>query len=635
VTGGARARFSERTAWARNAAAPLRDFLETETGGAVVLLGATLVALAWANSPWWDSYESAWTTDLSLRIGASGISQDLRHWVNQGLMTFFFLVVGLEAKRELDIGQLRDRRRIAIPLVAALGGMALPVCIYLAFNAGGSGAHGWGVAMSTDTAFALGVLALVAPRGTRLRVRLLTLAVCDDLVALVVIATAYTSHVSVMPLVVAIGIFGTILGLRFASHVWRTQAAAALGVAFWVALFKSGIDPVIAGLGVGLVTSAYSPPRADLERVAELTRSFREQPTPQLARTAQRGVASAVSPNERLQYRLHPWTSFVIVPLFALANAGIHLNGGLIKDAASSPITMGILVGYVVGKPVGILGASALGLKVLPGVRRGLSWPVIAGGGVVAGIGFTVSLLIASLAFHGRELEEAKFGVLATALVASLGGWAAFRLIARLPAPVRARQIAGTEDDIVDLSDDVDPERDHIRGAEDAPVTLVEYGDYECPYCGQAEMVVRELLLAFGDDLRYVWRHLPLSDVHPHAQLAAEAAVAAAAQDAFWEMHDTLLQHQDEIAPRDLTRYAEELGLDTDRFREELRRHEHAGRVADDVSTADASGVTGTPTFFINGKRHHGAYDVATLTAAVRTARARAAAVAVRPPPGT
>jgi protein-disulfide isomerase len=180
----------------------------------------------------------------------------------------------------------------------------------------------------------------------------------------------------------------------------------------------------------------------------------------------------------------------------------------------------------------------------------------------------------------------------------------------------------------------VDPERDHIRGAEDAPVTLVEYGDYECPYCGQAEMVVRELLLAFGDDLRYVWRHLPLSDVHPNAQLAAEAAVAAAAQDAFWEMHDTLLQHQDDIAPRDLTRYADELGLDTDRFRAELRRHEHAGRVADDVSTADASGVTGTPTFFINGKRHHGAYDVATLTAAVRTARARAAAVAVRPQPG-
>jgi Na+/H+ antiporter NhaA len=627
VTGGGRARFSERTAWARNLAAPLRDFLSTETGGAVALLAAAVVALVWANSPWPHSYESVWTTKLSIRLGDTGISQDLRHWVNDGLMTFFFLVVGLEAKRELDMGQLRERRRIGIPVVAALGGMALPVAIYLAFNAGGPGADGWGAAMSTDTAFALGVLALVAPRGTRLRVRLLTLAVFDDLVALVVIATAYTSHVSVVPLVVALALFGALLALRYATFAWRLRAAAVLAVALWVALYKSGIDPVIGGLAVGLVTSAYSPPRESLERVVGLTRSFREQPTPELARTTQRGVASAISPNERFQYLLHPWTSFVIVPLFALANAGIHVDGGLLADAFGSPITLGILVGYVVGKPLGILGASAIAVRLPFGLRRGLSWPVVAGGGVVAGIGFTVSLLIASLAFHGRELEEAKIGVLCTAVVASLGGWAAFRLIARLPQSLRARQIAATDEEILDLADDVDPARDHIRGVEGAPVTLVEYGDYECPYCGQAEMVVRELLSSFGDDLRYIWRHLPLNDVHPHTQMAAEATEAAAAQGSFWEMHDQLLAHQDEIEPRDLGRYAEELGLDMDRFWDELRRHEHAERVADDVGTADASGVAGTPTFFVNGKRHHGAYDVATLTAAVRAARARAAAV--------
>jgi Na+/H+ antiporter NhaA len=622
-----RARFSGRTAWARNLAAPVRDYLSTETGGALALLAATLVALAWANSPWPDSYESLWTTVLSIRLGDSGISLDLREWVNQGLMTFFFLVVGLEAKRELDLGQLRDRRRIAIPLVAALGGMALAVAIYLAFNAGGPGADGWGAAMSTDTAFALGVLALVAPGGTRLRVRLLTLAVVDDLVALTVIATAYTSHLSVVPLIVAIGLFGALVALRYAPSSWRTQAAAVVGVAFWIALHDSGIDPVIAGLAVGLVTGAYPPPRTELERVVELTRSFREQPTPELARTAQRGVASAISPNDRLQYRLHPWTSFVIVPLFALANAGIHVDGGLLEDSVSSPITLGILVGYVVGKPLGIVGFSALALRLSPALRRSLSWPVIAGGGVVAGIGFTVSLLIASIAFEGRELEQAKIGVLSSALVASLGAWAAFRAIARLPTAMRARQIAGTADEIVDLAEETDPERDHIRGRPDAPVTLVEYGDYECPYCGQAEVVVRELLRSFGDDLRYVWRHLPLNDVHPNAQLAAEAAEAAAAQGAFWEMHDKLLEHQEELAPRDLGRYAEELGLDRDRFWEGLRRHEHAGRVADDVGTADASGVAGTPSFFINGRRHHGAYDVATLTSAVRAARARAAAV--------
>jgi Na+/H+ antiporter NhaA len=282
--------------------------------------------------------------------------------------------------------------------------------------------------MSTDTAFALGVLALVAPGGTRLRVRLLTLAVVDDLVALVVIAAAYTERVSVVPLCVAIGLFVALLALRFAPHSWRGLAAAGLGVAFWVALFESGIDPVIAGLAVGLVTSAYPPPRAKLERVVELTRSFREQPTPELARTAQRGVASAISPNDRLQYRLHPWTSFVIVPLFALSNAGIHIQGSVLRHAVSSPITLGIVIGYVVGKPLGIVGASWLGLRLrLAGARRGLSWPVIAGGGVVAGVGFTVALLIATLAFHGRELEEAKLGVLAAALIAALASWPARR----------------------------------------------------------------------------------------------------------------------------------------------------------------------------------------------------------------
>lgn len=613
-----------RTAWARNLAAPVRDFLGTETGGAVVLLCAAVAALVWANSPWSASYESVWTTRLSIRLGDSGISQDLRHWVNEGLMTFFFLVVGLEAKREFDIGQLRERQRIAVPVVAALGGMAIPVAIFLAFNAGGPGAHGWGAAMSTDTAFALGVLALVAPGGTRLRVGLLTLAVVDDLVALVVIATAYTEHVSLIPLAIAAGLFVTLVALRFVPLGWRRQAAALLGVGVWVALYESGIDPVITGLAVGLATSAYPPARTDLERVTELTRSFREQPTAELARSAQLGVASAISANERLQYRLHPWTSFVIVPLFALANAGIQVDGELLADAAASPITLGILVGYVAGKPIGVLGTAWLASRrSLAGLRPALGWPAIAGGGVVAGVGFTVSLLISSLAFEGQQLEEAKLGVLGAAVVASLGSVAAFRLIALLPAEARARQLLGTADEILDLSEEIDPERDHVRGAANAAVTLLEYGDYECPYCGQAEVVIRELLVSFGDDLRYAWRHLPLNDVHPSAQMAAEAAEAAAAQGAFWEMHDRLLEHQDELLEPHLSAYAEAIGLDVGRFWEDVGRRRHAARVAEDVASADASGVAGTPTFFINGARHQGAYDVASLAAAVRAAHAR------------
>ena len=398
-----------------------------------------------------------------------------------------------------------------------------------------------------------------------------------------------------------------------------------LGVAIWVALYESGIDPVIAGLAVGLVTSAYPPARGDLERVTELARSFREQPTPELARAAQRGVASAISANERLQHRLHPWTSFVIVPLFALANAGIHVDGGLLGDAASSPMTLGIVFGYALGKPLGVVGASWLATRPwLANLRRSLSWPVIVGGGTVAGVGFTVSLLISSLAFHGRQLAEAKLGVLAAAVVASLLAWGVFRVIGRLPVEVRARQIAGTADELLDLSDEVDPERDHVRGSEEAVVTLVEYGDYECPYCGQAEVVIRELLDSFGDDLRYVWRHLPLNDVHPNAQMAAEAAEAAAAQGAFWEMNDALLDHQGELAPADLRRHAEALGLDVERFWDELRARDHLARVEEDVASADASGVAGTPSFFINGRRHRDSYDIATLTAAVRAARTRA-----------
>jgi Na+/H+ antiporter NhaA/predicted DsbA family dithiol-disulfide isomerase len=497
------------------------------------------------------------------------------------------------------------------------------VAIYLAFNAGGPGARGWATAMSTDTAFALGVLALVAPRGaTRLRVFLLTLVIVDDLGGLLVIATVYSENISVVALALALALFGVLVALRYAP-VARTPAAAVVATAMWVALFESGVHPSIAGLAIGLVTSAYPPSRSDLERATALVRAFREQPTPELARSAQLSLVSAISANERLQHRLHPWTGFVIVPMFALANAGIHLDGGLLARAIASPVTLGIFVGYVVGKPVGIVCASWLATRpVLGGQRLSISWPGLAGVGTVAGIGFTVSLLLSSLAFEGERLDEAKLGILAAAISATLLSWAVFRLIALIPESTRARQILGTADELVDLAVDVDPARDHIRGPADAPVTLVEYGDYECSYCGQAERVIRELLISFGDDLRYVWRHLPLTDVHPHAQMAAEAAEAAGAQGAFWEMHDTLLDHQDALRPIDLGHYAEQLGLDVERFWDELRRHVHAPRIAEDVASADASGVSGTPTFFINSRRHHGPYDIETLTEAVRAARA-------------
>src|SRR5215211_5727181 len=281
--------FIERTAWARNLAAPVRDFLNTESGGAVALLCAAVAALAWANSPWSDSYESFWSTELSVRVGSEGVAMELREWVSEGLMTFFFLVVGLEARREFDLGALRERRRISLLVASAIGGMTLSVLIFVAFNAGGAGAHGWGAAMSTDTAFALGVLALVSPGATRLRVRLLTLVVIDDLVALLVIATVYTEEVDALAIAVAAGLVCALVATRYAPVAWRQPLAALLGVGVWVALHDSGIDPLITGLAVGLAISAYPPARTDLERATELTRSFREQPTPELARSAQLG----------------------------------------------------------------------------------------------------------------------------------------------------------------------------------------------------------------------------------------------------------------------------------------------------------------------------------------------------------
>jgi Na+/H+ antiporter NhaA len=605
---------------------PLRDFLRTETGSAAVLLAAVLAALAWANI-YPASYESFWQTHLSIRIGSYGVDRELRDWVNSGLMAVFFFVIGLEARREFDMGELRERRRVALPLVAGISGMLVPVAIYLGINAGHASAHGWGAAMSTDTAFALGMLALLGSRlPAGLRVFILTVAVVDDLVALGVIAVVYSHRIAVPALLVALGIFGVILLVR-AGGVRRGVVYALLAVAAWAALLASGVDPVVIGLAMGLLTYAYPAARSDLERATGLVRLFREQPTPELERSARLGLASAISPNERLQRMYHPWSSYVIVPLFALANAGIALGGSQLSRAFSSPITLGILLGYLVGKPVGIVGASWLATTLSRGrLRPPVGWGATLAGGMIAGVGFTVSLLIATLAFRGEQLQQAKVGILSALVCAVAATWAVTVVIRALPRRLRIRALLGTSEGIVDLAVPVDPHRDHRRGPVEAPVTLVEYGDFECPYCGRAEPAIRELLADFGD-VRYVWRHLPLNDVHQHAQLAAEGAEAAAAQGAFWEMHDRLLAHQGALGVSDLLRYAQEIGLDDDRFERDLRTHAGVARVAEDVESADLSGVSGTPTFFVNGRRHHGAYDIGSLSAAVHEARKRAALV--------
>jgi protein-disulfide isomerase len=380
----------------------------------------------------------------------------------------------------------------------------------------------------------------------------------------------------------------------------------------------------VVGLALGLLVWATPAARSDLEEAGERFREFREQPTPELQRSARESIRTAISPNERLQLMYHPWTSYAIVPLFALVNAGIAIDGDFLERAASSPITIGVLVGYVAGKPLGIAGAALLVTWLSRGrLRPTVGWGAVAGAGASAGVGFTVSLLVATLAFDGPQLEEAKAGVLAAAVGAAAVTWVLFRALSRLPRHRRIAAMLGGAEPLLDLEFPVDPESDHIRGPLDAPVTVVEYSDFECPYCGRAEPAVRELLSDFAD-VRYVWRHLPLTDVHPHAQLAAEASEAAADQGAFWEMHDLLLEHENALQPPDLVSYAERLGLDVARFSADLRGHVGANRIAQDVEGADLSGVSGTPTFFVNGRRHHGAYDIDTLSRAVRAAGARA-----------
>jgi Na+/H+ antiporter NhaA len=399
----------------------------------------------------------------------------------------------------------------------------------------------------------------------RLRAFLLTFAVVDVFLAILVIATVYTTNLVVGYLVAAAALLLVLRIVAVLGFIWA-PVCATVGLLAWVATQASGVDPVVVGLAMGLMTYASPAARLDLERASDLFRLFREQPTPELARTASIGLQAAISPNERLQTLFHPWTSFVIVPLFAVANAGIPIDASFLSHAYTSPVTLGIIFGYVLGKPIGITGSTLLVTKLSRGrLRPPVGWAAVAGGGLIAGIGFTVSLLIANLAFHGDTLDDAKLGVLTAAAVASSLSWLLFRATAKLPQPVRIKALLGTSQLLTDLADPVDPDQDHYRGPEDAPVTLVEYGDFECPFCGRAEPVVRELLADFGD-LRYVWRHLPLTDVHPNAQLAAEASEAAAAQGRFWEMHDLLLAHQDALRPPDLMRYAEELGLDVDRF---------------------------------------------------------------------
>lgn len=384
---------------------PLQEFLRTEASGGIVLLVAALAALIWANSPADGSYVDLWNEVVGFDLGIFSAREDLQHWVNDGLMVIFFFVVGLEIKRELLHGELTDRRKAALPVAAALGGMLVPAAIFVALNAGGDGAKGWGIPMATDIAFAVGVLALLGNRiPSSLRVFLLALAIVDDIGAILVIAVFYTDSLQWDSLIIASVTVALLVAIQ-AVGVHSIIPYLLLGLVLWAAVYESGIHATIAGVALGLLWPSWT------------------------------WKSTADASLEGTEHLLHPWSSFLVVPLFALANSGVDLGGGIITDAASSPVTLGVALGLLLGKPAGIIAATWIATRTrIARLPDGVTWTHIVGAGLVAGIGFTVSLFISELAFDRRDLiDEAKIGILCASIIAGAVGYTFLRATSRPP----------------------------------------------------------------------------------------------------------------------------------------------------------------------------------------------------------
>ena len=587
-----------------------------ENSAAGLLLLATVVAILWANSPWSDSYWTLLDTHVGFSFGDTHFELTVKHLINDGLMTFFFFVVGLEVMAEFTIGELTDRARAAVPVVAAVAGLAVPALIFLLINSSGENASAWGVVISTDTAFLIGALAIINPKfPARLRLFLLTLAVVDDIGALSVIALFYSDAIRIGPLLIAAVLIAGIALVRYLP-AGRGPAYAVLGFALWVALYMGGVHPTLAGVAIALLIPVFTPERRQVEETVDLIRAFRQSPSSEYARAASRGLRESISINERLQTQFGPYVSFLVLPLFALVNAGVRLTAETMSAAMRSPLTWGIVAGLVVGKLIGITGATWLVARVRWGqLAPGLTLRRVAGGAALSGIGFTISLFIIDIAIDDPlRQDEARVGVLLASLLAFLLGWAIFKLTDRFSPP----EAVGMK-----LVRWVDPERDHVRGPGDAPLTLVEYGDFECPFCSRATGSIDQVRKHFGDELRYVWRHLPLERVHPRAFDAARASEAAALQGKFWELAREMFAHPDDLEWSDIYRYAVAAGIDIEQFDKDVRIHASKvlHRVQDDAQDAEVMDLNSTPTFFVNGKRHKGPWDAASLIRALEEGR--------------
>jgi NhaA family Na+:H+ antiporter len=409
---------------ARFIARPLREFLHTEAAGGILLLVTTLAALVWANSPFRESYERLWTTEIGVRIGDFEFAEDLRHWVNDGLMAIFFFVVGLEIKRELVAGELSEPRAAAVPVFAAIGGMAVPAALYVLINYGGEGAAGWAIPMATDIAFAVGVLSLLGRHSPdSLKTFLLSLAIVDDIGAILVIALFYSKGIHLGWLTTALLLIGVVVFMR-SRRIWWVPLYVIVGCAIWFATLQSGVHATIAGVVLGLLAPARAAdPKGARDAVDEAS-ALMQDPKPSSIRGISMQAQEAVSVAERLEHILHPWTSYAVIPIFALANAGVRLSISSLESAVTSTVTLGIVAGLVGGKLLGVTGASLFSTRIGVGsMPRDVTARHVVGVGAIAGIGFTVSLFIAALAFDDtRLIDEAKIGILLASAAAALVG---------------------------------------------------------------------------------------------------------------------------------------------------------------------------------------------------------------------
>lgn len=581
--------------------------------GALLLLLATAAAIIWANIST-GSYTSFWETHISLAVGDLQLDFTLHALVNDALMAIFFFTVGLEVRREFAIGELTSWSRAMVPVIASIAGLALPALLFLLVAWPSGHASAWGVVISTDTAFLIGALALVGPRVPgRLRVFLLALAVVDDIGALSIIALVYTETFAPLPLLIAAA---GLAGVYFTRYLrgGRGPVYATLAIIVWLAFLASGVHPTLAGVGIALLVPVYRPNRRDVEHALELARTFRQSPNTEYARAAANSLRESISINERLQSAYAPYIAYVILPLFALANAGVVIDADILGAALRSALTWGIVAGLVLGKLVGILGSTALLRSLRLGeFGPGLTLDRIAGGAALSGIGFTISLFIIDLAIDEPGAQnEARVGVLAASIIAFVLATAIFRLSDRL------RPVTDTGHTLVRP---IDPARDHVLGSPGARYTIVEYGDFQCPFCLKASGSITEVRRELGDDLLYVWRHAPLTEPHPNALAGSEASEAAALQGRFFDFERALFADQEHQLPSDIMRLAGELGLDIEKFERDLESAEVTVRVRDDMLDAEAMDITSVPTFFVNGRRHVGPHDAQSLVRALQAGR--------------